>query len=74
MSNEQREHTNRFAEWIFRIGIGVVGALALIAFTDMKESIKDVGDDVKTVSSEVRRDIKNVNDRLIRVETKIENR
>ena len=74
MSIENREKAANIFEWGFKIGITAIGTLLIIMFSGMKDDIKEVGADIKDVSTEVRKDIKNVNDRLIRVETKIENR
>ena len=68
MSIEQKKMIAEGAMWIFRIALGIVAWLAVETFQDIKTSIDHVDNRVEKVSN----DVMQVRERVIRLETKIE--
>lgn len=62
MSQEQQQQLNYYINMLLKVGFGIAAWFAVSTFREMK-------DDMKTISS----DVKLINDRLIRVEDRVEN-
>ena len=69
MSIAQGEAIKNALDWAIKILIGLLAYLALTTFNDVRADIKEVGVEVGKVKS----DVQSVRERVIRIETKMEN-
>jgi len=68
MSIEQKKMLTDGILWVFRIAMGIISWLAVETFQEIKTSIEHVDSRVERVSN----DVIQVRERVIRLETKIE--
>lgn len=68
MSIEQRKMLTDGAMWVFRLGLGVIAWFAVETFREVQTEIHDMRIDVK----EIGRDLNQVEQRVSRIEGKLE--
>lgn len=70
MSHEHLNQLKSVVSALLKIGLGLLCFFAVQVFVDIRESIEKQGNNLEKISS----DVQLVKERLIRVETKIENK